>query len=71
MEYLLLITTLAALLGAYLNSVGKWQGFAIWIATNLIFLINNWQIGQWQQALLFACYLLLSANGLRHSLMKK
>jgi len=59
---------MSALIGAYLNSIGKWQGFAIWIATNTIFALNNYYIGQWQQALLFSCYLLLAANGLKVSL---
>ncbi len=71
MEYILLINTIAALLGAYLNSVGKWQGFAVWIATNVIFMANNYWIGQWQQAILFGCYLLLAANGLRYSLKSR
>jgi hypothetical protein len=70
METILLIATLSALFGAYLNSIGRCEGFAIWMVTNLIFMANNWYIGQWQQALLFGCYLVLSANGLRHSLVK-
>ena len=70
METILLITTFAALLGAYLVSIGKWQGFAIWLFTNLIFMANNWYIGQWQQALLFGCYFILAANGLKYLLVK-
>jgi hypothetical protein len=68
METILLISTALALIGAYLNSIGKWQGFAVWIATNIVFMLNNWWIGQWQQAILFSCYLFLAINGLRHSL---
>jgi hypothetical protein len=68
METILLIATFSALIGAYFNSMGKWQGFAIWIVTNLVFMVNNYMIGQWQQALLFACYLVLACNGLRVSL---
>jgi len=68
METILLIATISALFGAYLNSVGKWQGFAIWMVTNCIFMMNNIMIGQWQQAVLFGCYLLLAGNGLRVSL---
>ena len=71
MEYILPITTLAALIGAYLNSIGDHKGFGIWIATNLIFIINNLLIKQYEQAFLFTCYLLLAANGLRYSLKKK
>lgn len=71
METVLLITTGLALYGAYLNSVANPWGFVIWIMTNIVFMLNNWSIGQWQQALLFGCYLGLSINGLRHSLSKK
>jgi len=66
METILLICTLLALLGAYLNSIGRWEGFAIWMLTNLVFMMNNWYIGQWQQAFLFACYLGISLNGLKN-----
>jgi nicotinamide riboside transporter PnuC len=71
MDYILIITTIAALFGAYLNSIGNATGFAIWIVTNMVFMANNWYIGQWQQALLFMCYLILASNGLRHSLKNK
>jgi len=67
MGSLLFVSTLLALYGAYLNSEGRWHGFAIWIVTNTVFMIHNYNIGQWQQSLLFLCYLVLSANGLRHS----
>ncbi len=68
MDFILIITTILALIGGYFVSVGKWQGFAIWIATNTVFMLNNIQIGQWQQACLFGCYLLLAANGLKNGL---
>lgn len=71
MEYILPITTFAALYGAYLNSIGKYQGFVIWIATNMIFIINNLLIQQYEQAFLFGCYLILAANGLGYSLKKR
>lgn len=71
MDYILIINTIAALYGAYLNSIGKYQGFAIWIATNIVFLINNLLIKQYEQAFLFACYLILASNGLRYSLKKR
>ena len=70
MDSILLMTTLLALYGAYLNSKGDWRGFAIWMATNTIFLINNLMIEQWCQALLFGSYLALSANGLYNSKIK-
>lgn len=67
METILLIATVAALIGAYLNSLGKWHGFAIWLATNGVFALNNYCIGQWQQALLFGCYFLTAINGMIQS----
>lgn len=67
MEAILLISTLCALYGAYLNSIGRWEGFAIWMGTNAIFFLNNWYIGQWQQAILFLFYLAIAANGLANS----
>lgn len=71
METMLLLATLFALYGAYLNSVGIWHGFAIWVVTNFIFCMHNFLIGQWQQSLLFGCYLLISANGLLNARREK
>lgn len=71
MEYILLINTLAALVGAYMNSVGDPRGFGIWIVTNTVFIVNNLMIEQYEQAFLFTCYLLLAANGLRYQMKKK
>lgn len=63
MEILLPLTTFAALIGAYLVSNGNWIGFAVWILTDIIFMINNYFIGQWEQAILFGLYLFIAANG--------
>ena len=63
MEILLPIATFLALLGAYYVSNGNWVGFAIWIATDIVFMLNNYFIGQWEQAVLFALYLFIAANG--------
>jgi len=63
MDVLLPITTLAALLGAYLVSNGNWKGFAIWVITDIIFMINNFLISQWEQGILFGIYLFIAANG--------
>jgi len=68
MATILLLTTIIALIGAYFNSIAKWQGFAIWMVTNTIFAIHNFSIGEWQQAILFVAYFLLSANGLSYYL---
>jgi hypothetical protein len=67
MEYVLIAATLIAVLGAYLNSIGRWQGFALWILTNFVFIVNNLHIGQWQQAFLFATYMVISINGLKNA----
>jgi len=64
MEAFLLIVTVFALIGAYLNSMGRIESFMIWILTNFVFMINNWMIGQWQQSLLFGCYFAIALNGL-------
>lgn len=34
------------------------------MATNTVFALHNWQIGEWQQAILFGAYLMISLNGL-------
>jgi hypothetical protein len=66
MEAILLITTALALIGAYLNSHGYKLSFLIWMATNTIFALHNWQIGEWQQATLFFAYFMISLNGLMY-----
>jgi len=71
METLLFISTIAALTGAFLVSNGNWVGFAIWIATDIVFMINNYIIGQWQQCLLFGLYLFIAANGVYNMKIKK
>lgn len=63
METILLIATVLALMGAYLVSKGMWEGFAIWIVTNIVFAFNNFFIGQWQQGILFSVYLALALQG--------
>ena len=64
MEAVLLTTTVLALIGAYLNSHGYKLSFVIWMLTNAVFAFHNWHIGEWQQAVLFGAYLLISVNGL-------
>lgn len=64
METILLITTVLALLGAFLNSHGRRLSFVIWMLTNTVFALHNWHVGEWQQAILFSAYLLISINGL-------
>jgi hypothetical protein len=70
-EILLPITTFFALFGAWLVSNGKWWGFAIWIVTDIIFMINNVMISQWEQAILFGLYLFIAANGVYNMKFKK
>lgn len=64
MESILFLTTILAMIGAYLNSISRWEGFLIWTLTNTIFCIHNFIIGQWQQSFLFLFYFLISLNGL-------
>ncbi len=70
METLLLIATISALIGAYLVSNGNWVGFAIWIVTDIIFMANNYIIGQWQQTILFGLYLFIASNGVYNMKIK-
>lgn len=65
MESVLFLATILAMIGAYLNSIGKWQGFLVWILTNTIFCIHNFLIDEWQQSLLFLFYFFIALNGLR------
>lgn len=71
MDAILPIATLAALIAAFMVSKGNWMGFSIWIVTDLIFMINNYMIGQWEQCILFALYLGIAANGVYHWKIKK
>lgn len=71
MEIFLPIVTLLALYGTYLNSIGKKEGFIIWIFTNAVFCFNNFMIHQWEQGLLFLAYILLSIYGLANCLKKE
>jgi len=71
MEILLPIATIFALLGAFLVSNGNWKGFAIWIITDIIFMFNNYMIGQWEQAILFGLYLFIATNGVYNMRYKR
>lgn len=70
MEILLPLATISALIGALLVSNGNWIGFAIWIATDIIFMINNYMIGQWEQSILFGLYLFIAGNGIYNMKIK-
>jgi hypothetical protein len=67
----LFVATFLALIGAYMVSNGIWIGFAIWIVTDIIFMINNYMIGQWQQMILFGLYLFIASNGVYNMRLKK
>lgn len=71
MQITLIISTIAALIGALLVSNGRWVGFAIWIVTDIIFMINNYLIGEWQQCILFGLYLFIASNGVYNAKFKK
>ncbi len=70
MEEVLCVATILALVGAYLVSNGNWIGFAIWIFTDIVFMINNYIVGQWQQTILFGLYLFIASNGVYNMKIK-
>jgi len=71
MQIALIISTIAALIGALLVSNGKWTGFLIWIFTDIVFMINNYLINEWQQCVLFGLYLFIACNGVYNMKIKK
>lgn len=58
------ILTLLGLLGAYLNAVGKKEGFILWIIMDAGYVWHSYQIDQPSQMVLFASYLFLASYGL-------
>ncbi len=58
------VVTAVAILGTILNVKKIPMGFTLWIITNVFYVVHNIQIGQKQQALLFAVYLGLAVWGL-------
>jgi len=57
------LVSFMALAGAELINRRMRAGFAVWLATNAVFVINNAAIGQWAQAALFAAYFVLAVRG--------
>jgi len=57
--------TMVALAGAIMNSQAKKEGFYLWLISNLGFSIYNASIGEWAMSVLFACYLVITINGIR------
>ena len=53
----------AALAGAELINRRMRAGFAVWLVTNAVFVVNNVAIGQWAQAALFGAYFVLAVRG--------
>jgi len=66
METLLFISTITALMGAYLNSNGNYLGFYLWLVSNSIFSYHNFCIAEYSQCALFSVYFLISINGIRN-----
>lgn len=54
----------AALLGAYLNSKQKIEGFFLWVISNSYLLAYNLAIGEYSQGILFLAYLAITINGI-------
>ena len=55
---------IAAIIGTVANIYKKPWCFAIWLATNTIWMIVDFQAGMYAQAFLFAVYVLLAIWGL-------
>lgn len=58
-----LIVTIAVV-GIGLNIKGRWEGFVCWLISNVYWADRNWRINQYEQAILFIIFALLSAYGL-------
>ncbi len=56
--------TIAAIIGAIANIYKLWWGFAIWLVTNITWVIVDIQAGLYAQAFLFGVYALLALWGL-------
>ena len=59
-----LIMAVIALAGLYLNTKGKWQGFALWLISNAYWAWHNAGIGEYAQTVLYSAFWLLSLYGL-------
>lgn len=55
--------TAASVLGAALNAIGRRAGFAVWIFSNIGWVITNASRGLWPAAALFTAYLGFSVVG--------
>ncbi|NIS54465.1 MAG: nicotinamide mononucleotide transporter [Phycisphaerae bacterium] len=53
-----------ALMGVYLNTRCKWQGFLLWLISNAWWCCHNVSIGEYAQAMLFGAYWFLSLYGI-------
>lgn len=58
------VVSVLSICGAYLNAKGKWQGFVIWIFTNISWITINIYYGVYAQAFLFVIYTGVSTYGL-------
>ena len=57
------IITAIALTGTYLNATGDKRGFVLWMVSNTGLSLWNLSIGEYAQATLFLCYLILAVYG--------
>jgi hypothetical protein len=64
------LLVLSGLVGAALNAVGSWWGFAVWLPGNIGLAILNHKRGQKWQAALFAAYTLTAAYGITTAWIK-
>lgn len=53
-----------SMIGTVLNLKKDWRGFIFWAVANTGLVYNNYRIGQYEQAFMFAIYLVLAVWGL-------
>lgn len=63
-EVITWIVSLFALTGTILNSNRNKYGFAIWICTNLFWLVVDFRAGLYAQSALYGAYVILAIRGL-------
>lgn len=56
--------TVIALIGGYLNTKRKWQGFILWLISNAWWCCHNIIIGEYAQSTVFGLFWFLSFYGI-------
>lgn len=63
-EALGVISVVASLVGSYLNAKQNWQGFVVWTASNVCWVIYDLYKACYSQAFLFFVYILMNLYGI-------